>query len=259
MNKKANIVWLMVVLLRIHATAQISPPGLDDTNVAVWSAVAIRQKLSPHWELTAYVGSSRQSDPDNLAVFKKQAICVINEETTVRINQKFSLSLCASYRIQNRYNTAYPYGSSDPEVKNEERYYFRFYLYEDIGKTKLTLSFRPELRLYSSVNHHAWSPIDEELRFRVKVQASVPLRKSSNQFIVANEVLSTTDHTKGLTSDHWTSYSLTEDRLSTFFRHSFGHVITDVGVMHQIKFDGKYIPHLSFDVILKNPFAKDKV
>ena len=247
---------IAAVAVSMQVRGQISPPGLDDTKVAFWSAIGVSQKLSDRFNLSVYIGQARQSDPDNFAFIKKQAIYVLNQETTLRVSNSFAMSFCASYRIQNRYDDETPYSPADPETRNEERYYLRFYYYEKIGNTKLTFSFRPELRLYSSAHHESWVPTDEELRFRLKGQAAVPLGNPDNQFILANEILSTTDHEKKDMQTHWTAFGFTEDRLSTYFRHTAGKVITDIGLMHQIGFDGDYILHLAVDVILTDPFGK---
>jgi hypothetical protein len=254
---KAVRLSIFFFVLTISVRAQISPPGLDDTKIAFWSALAVSQKLSHKCNLTFYVGQSRKSDPDNYALLKKQAIYVINQETLFNLGTKYALAVCASYRIQNRYNAEEPYEPTDPAAKNEERYYLRFYAYRNTGKTKWTFSFRPEMRLYYETHHKVWQPTDEELRFRVKGQASFTIGESK-KLIVANEVLSTTDHERNATEAHWGSFHFTEDRLSTYYRVTFDHLITDFGLMHQITFDGDYIVHLAVDFILTNPFSKKK-
>lgn len=249
---------VLFLVYTINVFGQISPPGLDDTNLAFWSALAMNQKLSDWWNVSVFVGESRQSEPDNLALVKKQAMYVINEETMFNFNKTMSLSACASYRVQNRYEAEKPYGPDDPETKNEQRYYLRFYIRERIGKTKLTFSLRPELRRFSSTNNHAWKPIDEEMRFRLKGQVSIPLNNPSNQFMISNETLSATDHEIIEDTKHWTPYAFTEDRVGTFYRHIFSNVITDIGVMQQIKRDGQYNIQLAFDLILTNPFDQKR-
>lgn len=255
---KMNVLKLLLPFILIAsgsntALSQISPPGLDDTHAAVWMAVGIRQKISDHWSTALYSGGSRKSDPDNYSPVRKAAIFVINQETTYTFNPQWSVALCTSFRTQNQYQQEEPFAKDKPSIKKEIRYYSRIYFKENIRKLQLALSFRPEYRTYFAEQHH-WNPIDTELRFRLKAQVSVPLGKSNvNQFILGEEILSATDHTVDNYA-HWTHYALTEDRVSTFFRHVFKQpsIVTDVGVMHQIKADGKYIAHLSFDVVFQN-------
>jgi len=255
------IAFILVQFFIGSVCAQISPPGLDDTNAAFWTAVGISQKISDRWSFAVYAGAARESNPDNYSLVLKPAIFVVNQETQYQFDQHWSLSLCASYRTQNRYEEEAPYDEATPEIRKEARYYSRLYFKEKTGRVGLTFSFRPEFRTYYAEHGHVWRPINEEMRFRLKGQASVPLNKSNtNQFIVANEVLSATDHLKDNRAHHWTHYAFTEDRLSTYFRHTFSQpaIIMDLGVMHQIKSTGQYIPHLAFDLIFQNLLWKPK-
>lgn len=248
--------YILIMAVTVESFGQISPPGLDDTNVAFWSAIAINKKISKRWSVSAYGGMSGKSDPDNFSLFKKRAAFVINQEIAFEIDKRWGISFGASYRGQNQYKKESPFHSDEPDLKNENRYYFRFNFRRKFDAIGFTVSLRPELRLYY-FDGHTWNPIDEELRIRLKTQASIPLDQSrTNEIIVANEIMTTTDHEKNETSDHWTHYSYTEDRVSTFLRHRFNHVLVgDIGMMHQIKANGNYIAHLSFDVIFRDPFG----
>lgn len=255
---KMNVIKLLGVFFLAAscntALSQISPPGLDDTHAALWMALGVSQKISDHWNVTLYAGGARKSNPDNISPVEKSAIFVINQETLYTFNPHWSVALCTSYRTQNQYEEAEPYDKGDPAVKKEVRYYSRIYFKENVHKLGVALSFRPEYRTYFAERHH-WNPIDSELRFRLKAQVSVPLGKSNtNQFILSEEILTATDHTLENHHPHWTSYAFTEDRFATFFRHVFKQpsIVTDLGVMHQVRADGKYIAHLSFDVIFQN-------
>ena len=253
--KKHWLPFCVFLFLLSTAFAQISPPGLDDTNTSFWSAIGINEKFSDRWMVSVYGGASRHGNPDNYSLIQKPGMLVLSEETMFQINPKWAIALGISYRKQNRYEEESPYSPADLEVRNEERFYFRFYLREKLGKLKLTFSFRPELRFYFGDHGHTWSPVDEEVRFRLKGQAAVPLNEANtNQFIVANEIFTATDYEKSNITDRWTSYAFTEDRIATYFRHSFKRLVSaDIGVMQQIKADGDYIVHVAFDLILKLP------
>ena len=84
----------------MESFGQISPPGVDDTNVAFWSAIAINKKISKRWSVSAYDGMSGKSDPDNFSLFKKRATFVINQETAFEIDKRWGISFGASYRGQ---------------------------------------------------------------------------------------------------------------------------------------------------------------
>jgi len=242
------------------ALAQISPPGMDDTHAAGWGAIGVNQEFGKKWAVTVYVGASRESDPVNYSLIRKQAIVVFNQETLYKFNARWQLAVGTSYRMQNRYKEEAPYTASTPALRDEARYYLRFYYKAHIRKASMTYSFRPEFRNYYTPSGTRWSVTPVELRFRFKVQAALPLNEAaSNQFIVANEWLSATDEIKdNQESSHWSTLKYTEDRLSTYFRHTFKKpaVFADIGMMHQMKSDGDYIVHLAFDLIFQNPFGR---
>jgi hypothetical protein len=241
---------------------QISPPGMDDTNAVSWGAVGMNQQISKRWSTTMYVGYARESNPDNFSLLTKSAIFVANQETQYLFNTKWQLAFCSSFRIQNRYIKEAPYTSNEPSLRDELRFYSRLYYRNHIGKINITYSFRPELRLFYDQHLTRWDSSPEELRFRFKIQANIPLNEEkSNLFIVGNEWLSATD--KKSNPDgmiYWSSYRFTEDRFTTYLRHILKKpaLIIDVGMMHQIRIDdhkAKYIVHFGFDFLFQNPFG----
>jgi hypothetical protein len=245
------------------AFAQISPPGMDDTNAVAWGAVGITQQISKKWLITAYVGAARESDPNNWSLLHKPAIFVLNQETQYLFNDRWQLAICSSFRKQNRYIEEEPFTSSDPSLRNEARYYLRLYYRNTLGKMNITYSFRPELRFFYDTHWNHWSAAPEELRIRFKIQINIPLNAAkTNQFVFANEWLSATDEKRsGEGHLYWSTYNFTEDRFTTYLRHVIKKpsLIVDIGLMQQFKFSkdkNDYIPHLAFDLIFQNPFGK---
>ena len=253
------LIYTITLFVSSPAFGQFSPPGLDEANVAVWSAFGVTQKLSDRWTLSVYAGGSLKSDPDNYSLFRKPGIFVLNEEAVYHICKKWSIGLCVSHRIQYEYESASPFESDTPPNKKEERFYTRIYYRDSLMNLPFVFSVRPELRIYHSDHWSEWTPVDREVRLRFKAQISANLNSSkTNQLIIANEILTATDHEEITNHAFWTGYHFTEDRLSTYLRHKFGKLlIIDVGFMHQIKKDGSYIGHLAFDVILNNPLKRN--
>ncbi|HMJ67512.1 MAG TPA: DUF2490 domain-containing protein [Cyclobacteriaceae bacterium] len=220
-------------------------------------AVGITQQLGTRWQSSFYIGGARQSNPDNYSFLGKSAIYVLDIQNAYRFNDRWQLAGCVSYRGQSRYRDDAPYLAGDPALRTEVRYYMRLYYRHKIKRTAFTWSLRPEYRTY--FNHSdQWDPVPVELRLRFKVQAAFPLNSSrSNQIVVGNEWLSVTDH-RVHTGEvpHWTHYEYTEDRLTTYFRHTFAKpsVIVDAGLMYQITAHNGLITHLAFDVIFVDPF-----
>lgn len=238
--------------------AQISPPGLDEARDAVWAAVGTTQQWRDHWQTTIYLGGSRQSPSGNFSLFNRFAIGVVNLEQGYRFNEHWQLSGCLTYRTQNIYNDDAPPATGIP-TREEWRYYARLYYRHQVKRVGFNWSFRPEYRTFFS-NSKGWDPVPQQLRIRFKVQASIPLNKSgTNQFIVANEWLTVTDHRIHTGENrHWTPYKFSEDRVTTYFRHTFKKpsLVFDAGLMYQLRPNENAIVHLAFDIIFVDPFGK---
>lgn len=243
--------YAIVILLHfagfLPAVAQISPPGLDDTRAVVWGAVGLTQNLGAKWQSMVYLGASRESNPTNYSFLSKPAISVIDFSQLYRFNDHWSLSGAVSYRKQNRYNDDPPYEAKNPGIRDERRYYMRLYYRHKIGRIALTYSFRPEFRTYHP------SAILYEYRFRLKAQAAISLNKTaSSQFIIGDEILTVAE-------PRFADYHYTENRATTYFRHTFKRprLIADAGLMYQL-IDKELITHLAFDLIFIDPFGSKK-
>jgi hypothetical protein len=241
------------------AVAQISPPGLDGARLVSWGAVGFNQQLSRRFSTTIYAGGSSQGDPDNFATFSKPAIFVLNQETLYQTNSRWQIAFCTSLRWQFVYSDDAPYANEDPPWRREVRYYLRFFYRYQQGKIAWSHSFRPEYRTFFTPEGEPWSsPL--QVRLRLKLQATIQLNESrTNFFVVANEWLGATAQNS---QSKWSSFAFTEDRLSTFFRHSFKkpHLFLDLGLMHQLWKDDEnslqYTTYLSFDLLFQNPFGR---
>jgi hypothetical protein len=235
-----------VVLFVLHFTAflpafsQISPPGLEETRAVAWTAIGFTQQTGPRWQTTVYLGGSRESKPDNFSLLNRFAIGVLDVSELYRINKHWSVVAAVSFRKQGMYDQA------EPEIRDEIRYYMRLYYRHSIKRISFAYSFRPEYRTY-----YTNTDIPYQFRFRLKGQATVSLNSSgSNQFILGNEILS-------VAQPHFSKYEYTEDRLTTYFRHTFKKptLIVDGGVMYQFLAKEGLITHLAMDFIFVDPFG----
>jgi len=241
------------------ACGQISPPGIDGAKVVGWGAIGFNQQLSSKWSITAYAGGSRQSDPDNTHLMQKTAIMVLNQESLYSFNSHWQLAFCNSIRMQDIYAEEKPFELEQPGIRNELRYYLRLFYRHSYKRLNFSYNFRPEYRNFYTSDWDKWkTPL--ELRFRLKGQVNIPLNQSkSNQLIVANELLTVTDHYQ---AGGWSKYHFTEDRFTNYFRHTFTKpsLVVDLGVMHQFwkeKTGSKlhYTAYLSVDLLFQNPFG----
>src|SRR5262245_2042665 len=101
--------------------AQISPPGLGETNTASWLAIGIRQSLdtASKKQSVTYVGNGTISGFGTGNPFQKQAILVINEEFYNQFQQHWQYSVAVSYRRQNQYEEYPPYEPTADRMKQE--------------------------------------------------------------------------------------------------------------------------------------------
>lgn len=254
-------VMLFFSVVTSAAYGQLSPPGLDGARLVSWGAIGASQQFSRKISTTIYAGGSSQSDPDNFSTFRKPAIFILNQETLYQFNATWQLALCTSLRWQFVYDEAAPYTAEDPPWRKEIRHYLRLFYRQQKGKLSWTYSFRPEYRTFFTPDGDAWSsPV--QIRLRAKIQVNIPLNQSrSNALVVANEWLGATSENAQL---KWSSFQFTEDRLGTFFRHTFTkpRVFLDLGLMHQLWEDSEqkleYTTYLSFDLLFVNPLGNLK-
>jgi Protein of unknown function (DUF2490) len=173
--------------------------------------------------------------------------------------------LCNSIRIQDIYAETKPFELEHPGIRNELRYYLRLFYRHTYKRLAFSYNFRPEYRNFYTSDWNAWkTPL--ELRFRLKGQVNIPLNVSkSNQLIIANELLTVTDHYGTASGNGWSSYRFTENRFTNYFRHTFTKpaLNVDLGIMHQFwkeKTSSRlhYTAYLSIDLLFQNPFGKSK-
>src|SRR5689334_13059308 len=98
---KSYIIFIVIGLLSLGiAKAQISPPGMGETNTASWFAFGVRQSLDSSEKIQSftYIGLGRISGPTSYNPLKYQEIFVINQEFYHRFHKHWHYSLALSYR-----------------------------------------------------------------------------------------------------------------------------------------------------------------
>lgn len=221
--------------------AQLSPPGLEDTRAVAWGAIGLTQQTGTKWQTSVYLGGSRESRPTNFSLFKRFAIGVLEFSELYRFDEHWSVAGALSFRAQGMYE------SGEADVRDEIRYYMRLYYRHKFRRIAFAYSFRPEYRTY-----YRDTSIPYNYRFRLKATATVPLNRSgSNQFILGNEILTVAE-------PHFSQYHYTEDRLITYFRHTFSKpaAMVDAGFMYQFLAGEGLITHFAMDLIFVDPFTK---
>lgn len=257
---------IFVLLIHPIAHAQISPPGLDNTNTVLWGSVGIDQNFGKKWFSRTYAGGSRFSDPNNMSLLKKQAIYVIEQQTYRTFNKHWQLGFCISLRGQNMYSEDPPYDSEIPSLRREIRYYMRLYYRHQVGKLSFAYSLRPEWRNFYSPDWSNYYTQPKGLRYRAKAQVSIPLNvEKTNSLIFMNELLFVEKQKRQPNGSlAWTPFALSEDRICVYFRHEFEKekITFDIGVMQQLNFTKGVLQddfvHFAFDILFIDPFTKRK-
>jgi hypothetical protein len=245
----ALTLWLA---LTSHASAQISPPGLGDTNTAAWFAVGARQDLDADQrrQSMTYVGVGSVSHQGNDAdPLRTPAIVVLNEEVSDRFARHWQYSLAVSYR--RRHGTE--------GVEQELRSYTRFAHIAEQGRFKVTHTVRPELRTFLNTR---FQPLDEalELRLRFRSQLSVALDRAREQHLIGSaELLAATTRARGLR--RWTELGYRESRFCLYYalaRERWPCTL-HVGYMNDLIGRGselRDVHYLALDISWNNPFGK---
>lgn len=244
--------------------AQISPPGLDNTNTVLWGALGINQNIGTKWFNQSYVGLSRCSDPNNSALLSKQAIYVIEQQTYRKFGSHWQLGFCLSLRGQNMYSDDPPYESEDPALRREIRYYLRLFYRHKVNRFSFAYSIRPEWRNFYSPDWSNFYANPKALRYRIKGQAGLSVGPSGKaSVILANELLFTQQEQRQPSGDlSWTTITWAEDRISVYYRYPISkqRVVVDVGMMQQLNFSkGTFVDnfvHFAFDILFIDPFGK---
>lgn len=262
-----RFLWVTVLATALVHTgiAQITPPAVEGSRLGGWAALGFTQTINSRLALATYAGMSSQSSLDNYNFLQKPAISILNQEVSYQFSPHWQAVLAGSFRSQSLYEQEAPYEPRNPGIRRELRTYARVFFRHQQGKLSWAHSFRPEYRRFYTTDWQEWT-IPLQLRFRVQSQLSVPLNTAkTTQFVVANELLSALDRrTIPLTAEtRWSSYRLTEDRLSLFVRHLLPKpgIWVDTGLMNQFRWDAtnqklRYTLYLSVDLIFNDPFGK---
>jgi len=238
--------------------AQISPPGLGETNSASWLAIGLEQDLGKENSITSttYFGLGRMSTPENHNLFNKQAIYVLNEELAFRFKKKWKYAFAFSYRWQNNYQSTPPYARDNPNGRQEIRLSSRLtYLNHKHTYIDYSFSFRPELRFFYNPDFMP-APKDMQIRsrFRGKLAFNLNSLETHRLITTAELFFSTTRNT------HWSRIDYQEARLCFYYAVTLPKQKLELHLGYMNNLRGKSIingvNHLVINIILKNPFEK---
>jgi hypothetical protein len=261
---KSYILFIAMSLLTVLGThAQISPPGLGETNTASWFAFGVRQSLDSAGKIQffSYVGLGRISSPASNNLLKYQDIFVLNQEFYHKFHKHWHYSLALSYRNQDEYGDEKSFNGISPTHEQEIRVYGR-YMYElKIRNVKLIATYRQEFRSFFDPDFQQEND-KYQLRSRFRLQAAITLDENKTHRLMASAeaLFSSTQSTTP--ENHWSTFGYKEARFCFYysidpknssFIYSIGYMNDLIGQAH-----AKSVSYLAMDVIWENPFKAFK-
>lgn len=250
---------LLFILSGCGAFGQLTPPGLgSNSKMNAWFAIGLDQKLDSAGRFSSmtYFGLAGQSTVDDINVFDRLGIFVLNEEVKFRFKLGWSVSLAASYRHQNEFQKTYPYLAVEDQFKQE------FRLYSRITKTWKkgwipSIAFRQEYRKFYDPEFRDWE-VSSALRSRLKLQSEFNLTSAKRlRATIACEFLFSTEFKEE--SQEWQHFQYGETRLSAIVSYytKDGRTSYSVGYMNDllhVPAGEKSIHYISLGIVFKNIF-----
>lgn len=239
--------------------AQLTPPGLgSNSKMNLWFAAGLDQKLDSigKWSSMTYFGMAGQSTAENLNVFERLCILVINEEVKFKFKPTWSTSLAISYRHQNEYEKVFPYLAAEDRFKQEFRIYSRI---TKSWKKKWipSIALRQEFRKFYNPAFRNWK-ISAAFRSRLKFQSEISLTpKHHLSAILGAEFLFSTEFQEATQS--WKHFQYGETRLSAIISYRPGNrkIAYNIGYMDDllhVPAGEKSVHYISVSVVFKDIF-----
>lgn len=256
---KLKMFLFIFLLNNSYSIGQLTPPGLgSNSKMNGWFAIGLDQKLDSAGRFSSmtYFGFAGQSTVDDINVFDRLGIFVLNEEVKFKFKPAWSVSLAVSYRHQNEFEKTYPYLAAEDRFKQEFRLYSR--ITKSWKKKGIpSIAFRQEYRKFYDPEFRDWK-VSSAFRSRLKFQSEFDLVPAKRLSVIAGcEFLFSTDFEEA--SQEWKHFKYGETRLSAVISyHTKNNKISyNLGYMNDllhVPAGEKSIHYISASVIFKNLF-----
>lgn len=250
--------FLVLVIITSFLHAQVSPPGLGDTNAASWLALGLRQDLNEDktFESMTYVGYGAISDDDNYSLTSKPSIIVINQEFLNDLNKNLKLSYALSYRNQKEYEINELTNTEFSKTQKEFRVYSKLAYINQLGRVKLTQTVRQEVRRFVDSDwKNTSNPLQLRTRLKTQVAVSLDIKEQHTLTFGAESLFSTS---KNNYTKKWDSFKYNEARFTMFytFRPKNTPVAISIGYMNNLikKNTTHSVHYASLDFVFEDPF-----
>lgn len=250
------LTFFLSLIFTTAAFAQLSPPGLGESETAFWSAVGVSQKLDGKNTSKTYFGTGYISGNESANPFNAPSIIVLNQEFYHKLNSKWQYSYALSYRRQHEYDEDFDV-PEDKGIKQEFRVYGRIGYTAHFGNVKWAATLRQEVRKFYT-DDFAQVPEGFQLRTRLKTQLTLPLDTVGHHSVIGSaEVLfaMANDSHEG-----WNKPDYKETRFCLYYSYSPKDypVTFDIGYMNDLIGHGKHVSdvnYIAMDIVIKDPFS----
>lgn len=252
--------FLLFLLLRFSLSfGQLTPPGLgSNSTLNLWFAIGLDQKLDSagRCSSTTYFGLAGQSTIDDVNVFDRLGIFVLNEEVKFKFRPTWSVSLAASYRHQNEFEKTYPYLAAEDQFKQEFRIYSRITKSWE-KKWIPSIAFRQEYRKFVDPEFRDWK-VSAAFRSRLKFQSELsPGTSKRFTVIVGCEFLFSTEFREE--TQKWQHFQYGETRLSAVLSYQAKNkkISYNVGYMNDllhVPAGERSVHYITTSIVFKNLF-----
>ncbi len=252
-----KILTMCLVLVSSMSFGQLTPPGLgSDSRLNLWSVIGLDQKLDSAGKFSSvtYFGIAGKSTVENVNVFERLGIFVINEEVKYRFKPGWNASLAASYRHQNEFEKTVPYLAAEDRFKQEFRVYSRITKSWE-KKWIPAVAFRQEFRKFYDPGFRDWA-VSAAFRSRFKFQSEFRLIPSNRLLLIAGcEFLFSTEFQES--TQRWKHFEYGETRLSAVisYRNPSNQVSYHLGYMNDllhVPAGQKSVHYISMGILFKN-------
>lgn len=195
--------------------AQINAPNVDEARLSSWFALGLRQNLRHDGKFYSfsYVGYGRKGASHTGNLFFRSSLAIVNQEFYYNILKNTEVSGALSYRPINEYRI------NSPAFRQEFRIYGRVAYITTVGKFRLNIGYRPELRFFLTPNFDAWVSEAIQIRQRLRLQTRFPITKNNIHRITlgAEGLVAQGKPLDGV----WTAWTYRETRITCHYTYAF--------------------------------------
>lgn len=236
--------------------SQLTPPGFDHTRLVSWEAVGLSQDLDSldDKQVRVYTGLGRESQPDDLNLYEKPGIWVLEGQYREKITPRLAVTTGLSYRLQHRYSGTIPYQHELPGRVNEIRFYGILTVSENWKHLSVGITMKQEARTFVVPAPYHPNPAFQ-LRTRLKTKLQVPVWKHrDHRVIFSQEVLFPVSFQNG----NWEHLHYSDLRLSLYYSVTLKKLplLVEVGYMNELRGlkNKEDISFFAMDLVWINPF-----